>query len=69
MLFAFIKRKNKCMMAHGKNINVNLCRICLKGTTVMQFLFLLLKQILEILVTIGYYSYFHHSKQEIQVDL
>lgn len=52
MLFAFIKRKNKCMMAHGKNINVNLCRICLKGTTVMQFLFLLLKQILEILVTI-----------------
>lgn len=37
------------MMAHGKNINVNLCNICLKGTAVMHFFFQLFKQILEIL--------------------
>lgn len=41
-------KKKTSMMAHGKNINVNLCKICPKGTAVMLF-FQLFKQILEIL--------------------
>lgn len=51
ILFAFIKMKKKTsMMAHGKNINVNLCKICLKGTAVMLFsqLFKLILEILDI---------------------